>query len=389
MNTERNDYLPAGDVIKQSFQLWLRSILPVLPLSIILALFATAIHFDFITPLLSRTEILIYSVVTFLIQWFIAAVIFNAVQDILNNQKPNFAAAIQKGKKFYVHVLLAGIMISVLTGLGMTFAAIPGIILSIYSILVLPCVALEGTNPVQALKQTMRLLRHHWWKTLAVAILPFICLFLAALLVKENDNVLLLSALIVMTILLPWQYATTLCIFQNLKNKPLDTPYEKRYSELLDNKPKALKNAALLLFIYALITMGVYLFAMLSKHPINFSLPLSLIFFTLIHHLQAPGALLCIPVTFGAYSYFGSSFARIIWIIASIVTIVIYAGMLLHPDTKIAAHSMYLELVIIAIINIVLNIAITWALFRSSTKTWFADMKANETERCAQKLASE
>lgn len=127
-----------------------------------------------------------------------------AIFILTKEQSTTFKQAISQALKMFFPVFLTGTIVFIIVLVGYALLVIPGIILTVWYIYVLPCV-IEGNRGIQALSCSKSLVKRRFWKTLAGIIVPSLTFsalgyvmqlpfeIIGEFLVSKNANHLLVS----------------------------------------------------------------------------------------------------------------------------------------------------------------------------------------------------
>jgi uncharacterized membrane protein len=92
----------------------------------------------------------------------------------IRGQRPRLEDAFAGFTLAFVQLMLASIVLSILTGLGLLCCILPGIYLSVAWMLTLPLVIDKRLGFWEAMELSRRVITHRWWSMLWLAILTFL-----------------------------------------------------------------------------------------------------------------------------------------------------------------------------------------------------------------------
>jgi hypothetical protein len=175
-------------VLDTTFQLYKASVMPVLPLCILLAIATTppSIYMlmqggaasatdpmAMLSAMFSLTYLLIYLVSVAATLWAMGAIYLRmgaigADGDLANG------AALQMSLGRVPHLFAAAILFAIALVIGLALLIVPGLILMVSLLLCFNLVMQENKGPVDALTGSHKLVWGNWWRTAAVLTVGFI-----------------------------------------------------------------------------------------------------------------------------------------------------------------------------------------------------------------------
>lgn len=102
-------------------------------------------------------EMLLWNALSSVLLLFFTTALLVVLRASYQRRSLRLSSILQTSGRFYVRVLLTSIMVGVLTGLGLLFFIIPGIVVGVYLSLALPVVVWENKSPVAALRRSITL----------------------------------------------------------------------------------------------------------------------------------------------------------------------------------------------------------------------------------------
>lgn len=380
---------PISVLVYQSLRLWGHSFLRVLPLSLIIGILMAfpivATHkstWGLSPELLSGLSILFV-----LISCLLTGVMYQCFQMMADEQPVSYGKAIGTVLKRAGSILLVFIIVSVLNWVGMLFAFLPGIMISLYSAFAVPIVVLSGISAINGFVKSCKLVYGQWWQSLAVLIIPMVAISLTSALAQKQLDWAYWLMFILFVVVIPWMNAAIFCQYHNLQHVPNESRMPAKVVELLPSRPSGLKVACWLFFIYLLVSFAMFLFPKLDS-IINANTT----FFGYLHLIQGAllvvGCLLCLPLIFAFYSYFASVISRTIWIWLSLLSIIFYAAMLIrgHLTIKAGLTANHTDVIIFAVIAVALNLGVIISLMGKGVRAWFKQINEIKNEKRGQSL---
>lgn len=226
-----------GEVLADSFKLYKLTVLKVLPiaaLSLLIGAIPTLSGIDIQAGRTPNTVSLIALVLMLAVTLLAALVVLSTlIQGMYalalgRDNKWMDAARVIMGK--LGSIVCVFIFSSALMVLGFMVLFFPGVFLSILLMFCMPLVVVDNCGWMGAIKKSCQLVWGHWWATFLVVLIPMlISIFLMAVItVIAQNNQLLLTVMnvVVMSFFTPFFYAVLLVQFNNLKlqwaAKPVD-----------------------------------------------------------------------------------------------------------------------------------------------------------------------
>jgi hypothetical protein len=154
-------------------------------------------------------------------------------------EKINLPLAFAHALRRYFPLLVVTVISVILIFLGFFLFVFPGIILLIFLMYALPLLMIDKKSMFSALGNSFRLAAGNWWYSFFTLLVPFIVF---VVLIAPTEIVLahmqlgqtsisrggIIYNLIIMTLIMPWIYATVVVLFHNVKlRKAVNTPKEK------------------------------------------------------------------------------------------------------------------------------------------------------------------
>ena len=116
------------------------------------------------------------SIIGFMIQTLAYAAILRQLQACANGAPLTIGASVRDGFARVIPVTVAFLLYVLLVGIGFVLLAIPGIWLATATGFAVVYAA-EGAGPIAAIRQSMALVKGHWWRTTAIFAVIFLLIF--------------------------------------------------------------------------------------------------------------------------------------------------------------------------------------------------------------------
>jgi len=120
------------------------------------------------------------SIVGFLIATLTYSAVLRQLQACASGAPLTIGASVREGVGRMIPVTVALVLYVLLTGIGFLLLAIPGIWLATATGFAIVFAA-EGAGPISAIRQSMSLVKGHWWRTTAVFAVIFLLVFVVSL----------------------------------------------------------------------------------------------------------------------------------------------------------------------------------------------------------------
>lgn len=120
----------------------------------------------------------IYQIITSFVEFIVGAVVIRGALDVTEGHKFNLTAAF--GKLNIANVVLTALLVAVLSGIGYALLWVPGVLVAFFTGFALYFAVDKGTNPVDSIKQSFRLVKDNVGNTI-VMILMTIAVILVGL----------------------------------------------------------------------------------------------------------------------------------------------------------------------------------------------------------------
>ncbi len=226
----KNVPLTISGILKDAWELYKPSLLPLLPWAIIISI----IH---IVPFLygfvgfyevnakghlvfSWLALLVYVGLLIVEAYFVSVLLYTG-QLIATEQKVNYKIVFGYAKSKIFTLYFSMLLYFLAINIGVFLLILPGIFMAILFSMFLPFIVIERQGIFQSFESSARLVWGFWWQTFFVIIIPYILSYLLRNFIRFTpwaDQIwLLLIDAFILSFFIPYFYAILLVQFHNLK----------------------------------------------------------------------------------------------------------------------------------------------------------------------------
>jgi hypothetical protein len=155
--------------------------------------------------------------------WFQAAVV-EAARDILDGRRDYTVASLYRSVvPILVPVVIAGVLVTLITVVGVALFLLPGLLAMTYFALVAPIIVIDRLGVVDSLRRSIELVRGTAWQVFGVIVVLFLLDFVANLVLRALANdadsfaLYALAALVVSVLVAPLRALAASVMFFELK----------------------------------------------------------------------------------------------------------------------------------------------------------------------------
>lgn len=218
-----------GEVLADSFKLYRLTVLKVFPIAALSLLMGaipnlSGISLSAHTPNTAALIVIVLAlVVSLLAALAVSAVLIQGMYVLALGRENKWMEAARVIRSKLGSIFCVFIFSSAAMVLGFTALFFPGVFVSILLLFCMPLVILDHCGWMDAIKKSCQLVWGYWWNTFFVMVVPMlISIFLIAVITaiaKNNQILLAVMNVVVMSFFTPFFYAVLLVQFNNLKLK--------------------------------------------------------------------------------------------------------------------------------------------------------------------------
>ncbi len=163
--------------------------------------------------------VVIMMIVSVLIVCSVAIIIMHQMMALGRGEPISLGVSISFALPRIPGLTMAMVLIYFMMAIGMVLFVIPGLIVVTLTSMVIPLVIFKQLNPFAAIKASAQLVWGNAWRTFGVIITPNAVMFLLLTLAKLLHLpalALTIVEVVVMTAIIPWVYAATLMMYNEL-----------------------------------------------------------------------------------------------------------------------------------------------------------------------------
>jgi len=176
------------------------------------------------------TMLIIISLLTTPIAVFFSATILHRIYVVGAGEELATVDTLKKVFNKIIPLTVASLIITVITMIGYILFFFPGLFLSVMLIFTIPLMLLDDCSIFKAIKLSIHLVWHHWWRTFSVLLIPLAIAALVAVpvpLLQQITAKEILAHMAALFVIAPMIHAFTLNVFYDSKLRhhlPLHLP---------------------------------------------------------------------------------------------------------------------------------------------------------------------